>query len=522
MNMDRLTSADKIERMKGIIRIKGSEKRRIMRQYDSVIKKVLNRGQELGIYIIIRIQETKGKTIIVNNGKTEEIIFSEQKGMGFQVFTLSGSCGFACTDKIDADSALHMVELAANIAREMERRGGSLNREIFKLSPVQDTIYVQTEYPFNILSLESEENKILDFNKKIIDIYNNVFMESLYRNVVEYWRIVRSDGTDVSFNIPRAVISNTITAKGNNTVTTSSALSGKDGSLLFDEDKKQLLIRRTIKACQLAIDLLKAPKIKVDSCKLVIDYAMAKGLAHEAFGHAVETDNMKTSILGDIQGKFMKGRKVANSMVSIIDESLEGDYAYQPYSSNGLKRRKTLIVEGGLLNEALADIFSAEKAGAEITGAARVESYKHVPMPRMSNIRIEINNPIRIQKEFEEITPEELYKILLDHALITPGEKVLYLLGYRGGQVKTSQGEFVFNCSGIYELGETCRLYQPAIFSGKILSALESICAGIGPLLLDAQGTCGKAGQSVPSSGGSHYFVVMEANKEIIIGGEYI
>ena len=78
----------------------------------------------------------------------------------------------------------------------------------------------------------------------------------------------------------------------------------------------------------------------------------------------------------------------------------------------------------------------------------------------------------------------------------------------------------MFNCSAIYELTPTdIRLCQPAIFSGKVLSALGSIIAGIGQPVLDAMGTCGKSGQRVPSSGGGNMFLVIDENEEITIGG---
>ena len=69
-------------------------------------------------------------------------------------------------------------------------------------------------------------------------------------------------------------------------------------------------------------------------------------------------------------------------------------------------------------------------------------------------------------------------------------------------------------------MGEKPVLYRGAIFSGQILSALQAVIAGLGPIQIDAMGTCGKLFQGVPSSGGSHYFLVLKADEEITIGGE--
>jgi TldD protein len=121
---------------------------------------------------------------------------------------------------------------------------------------------------------------------------------------------------------------------------------------------------------------------------------------------------------------------------------------------------------------------------------------------------------------FEDQGPEDVRTALLNAGLITAGHPVIYLAGYKGGQVNPAQGDFVFNCAALYELSsEGTRLFQPGIFAGRTEAALHAIHAGFGPLQLDAMGFCGKAGQSVPSSGGSHFFLYLEAHPQVTIGG---
>ncbi len=129
---------------------------------------------------------------------------------------------------------------------------------------------------------------------------------------------------------------------------------------------KYFSIRRTgrnssnvrYRAATQAQQLLGAPRYAAGSYPLIMDYAMAKGLAHEAFGHAAETDGMRTSILGT-NGVFRSGERMAAPIVSIIDEPLERDHAYQPFSPNGVPRGRATILDHGVLTDALADVFSA-------------------------------------------------------------------------------------------------------------------------------------------------------------------
>jgi TldD protein len=208
--------------------------------------------------------------------------------------------------------------------------------------------------------------------------------------------------------------------------------------------------------------------------------------------------------------------------VTIVDEPLPGDNAYQPYSGNGVTRRRAVILEKGVLREALSDVHTAGRAGTTLTGAARQSSFAQVPIPRMSNIRIEVEEPYAVAegKDFYEWTPEEVRDLLVEAGDLGEGEKVVFLSGYRGGQVNPALGDFVFHSTAMYELSaDAVRLFKPGIFSGRIEDALHSIRRGYGPLRLDAAGTCGKAGQGVPSSGGSHHFLLLDENPQVRIGG---
>jgi TldD protein len=138
----------------------------------------------------------------------------------------------------------------------------------------------------------------------------------------------------------------------------------------------------------------------------------------------------------------------------------------------------------------------------------------------MTNIRIESSEPLTAGGRFEDYGPEEVRDLLAGAGVFKRHPKVVYLSGYTGGQVNTAGGDFVFQCKAIYDLDERgVTLYKPAIFSGSMFGALQSVREAFGPLVLDAIGYCGKWGQSVPSSGGSHYFLVLEPHESVGLGG---
>jgi TldD protein len=489
-------------------------------QYSGIIHRIRTEAAAKDFYFVLRIQYRKDLALHINNGKTEEVSTATTAGVGIQVISPQGYMGFAASDQISEAIAVELFHKAAFLADQGQFYSSESNREVFQLEPLQKKVTITERHPLGSISLENVEAKVKAINRELTDMDERLSVRTILRLSAEEWRIARSDGTDVSFNTPRSFLYHSITAKSaTDTATAYANLPGTDLGIIIEAESLERLRSRAHKAARLALELLGAPKLKSGNYKLVIDYALAKGLAHEAFGHAAETDALESSILGE-DGRLKVGLKVANEHLSIIDGPIEGDYAYQPVSAMGIERKTVKIVDHGKLSAGLSDVFSARRAGVALTGAERVESFFSLPIARMTNIRIEYENALPMAGDFEAITPADLYHFLVRHKLIEPQEKVLYLTGFQGGQVNPAFGDFVFHCSGIYALSETPVLYKPAIFSGKVLSVLESVSAAIGPLQIDAMGTCGKMGQGVPSCGGSHYFLMINQNPEIMIGGE--
>ncbi len=493
-------------------------------KYTEAVEALLQRARELDVYAIGRVMDSQGRSMTINNGRLEGISTGSAVGIGVSVFTKDGHTGFVSSDRITPEVARDLIDTAARLARSSSAFGTEPNKAVFEIESNGVQTIATDFMTLDETSYDEQVRQLQEANALARSYNSELSVRSSHGVSDPHWRIVRSDGTDISFDTPHASVSIGLTMNGSNgkSVSTFGAVSGPDSSVLLDPAFKERLELRTRKAAMLAQNLVHAPQPKGGSYKIVIDYALAKGLAHEAFGHASETDGMETSILGK-DGVMKVGEQMAASRVTITDGPVLGDYAYQPVSANGMPRQTVEILKDGILMGGLGDLFSAGKAGVPITGAERIESYRNLPVPRMTNIRISVANPIPFNTRFELVTPEELREVLLSNGLMQRDEPVLYLSGYKGGQVNPKDGDFVFNCASIYALHELedgkPKLYQPAIFSGKVLSALHSILAGIGPILLDAQGHCGKNGQSVPSSGGANSFVVIDRNDNVTIGG---
>jgi TldD protein len=477
------------------------------------------------VYTIIRLQYMRSGRVVYKNSRLDAVSETEMEGVGVQLFTRDGESVLGSSNEVTKAEISALLERSLAVLRSAAGKVEGHNQEIWSIPQFNERKIVETPYSLNKLGFESLKAKLLSHHEEMAKVDEScegeLSLTSMVALVEEEWRIVRGDGSCVHWNVPRCMLYDGFTVrKGDGVSATRYNVHERDLRVLFDEDIRQGYIKQAHRYRRMAFDLRGAPRINGGHYKIVIDPALAKGLAHEAFGHAAESDAVRFhSILG-AKEKFRAGLRVCDESISIVDSSVEGDWAYAPFSSNGLPRTSVSIIDKGILKSSLADVYSAREIGCEMTGASRLESYGDVPIPRMSNIRLEIENPLPWENP-EDRRPERLHAFLLDQKLMAADEDVLYLSGYRGGQVNPKLGDYVFNCHAIFRFykGETT-LHQPGLFSGKVLETLESIKVGIGPNSVHHLGTCGKAGQGVPSSGGGPLFTLIEKHEAIHIGGK--
>jgi TldD protein len=203
-------------------------------------------------------------------------------------------------------------------------------------------------------------------------------------------------------------------------------------------------------------------------------------LLHEAVGHGLEADFIRkgTSLFA---GKL--GQTVASPLVTVIDD---GTVASGRGSINvddeGNPGERKVLIERGELKGYLYDAHNAKLMGQRTTGSGRRESFKHMPMPRMTNTFLAPGDN----------TPEDILKEV---------KRGLYCANFGGGQVDITNGNFVFEVSEAYEI-EDGRLGRPvkgATLIGVGPEALKNVSrVGCDPMPDPGMGTCGKDGQSVP------------------------
>jgi TldD protein len=155
------------------------------------------------------------------------------------------------------------------------------------------------------------------------------------------------------------------------------------------------------------------------------------------------------------------------------------------------------VIAEGELCVYLYDLLRARKDGRGSTGNGRRQSFRHLPIPRMTNTYIAPR----------DTDPKDI---------IADVKRGLYAVSFAGGQVEPATGDFVFGLSEGYliEDGEVASPVRGATLIGNGIDVLSRIDA-IGNDLAMKSGFCGKDGQQVPVGTGQPTVRI----SELTVGG---
>jgi TldD protein len=227
-----------------------------------------------------------------------------------------------------------------------------------------------------------------------------------------------------------------------------------------------------------ALKLLDAGPAPTGSMPVVVGGGFGGVLFHEMTGHGLEADHVQKGA-SVYAGKL--GERIAQPLLTAYDDGrLPGEWGTDAIDDEGTPTQKTLAIEEGRLTSYLYDRLRAERDGVESTGNGRRESFRHLPIPRMTNTYI---------------APGDAEPA----AMIAEVEKGFYAVSFAGGQVDPATGDFVFGVSEGYliEGGKVTAPCRGATLIGNCLDALAAIDA-VGDDFWMKSGICGKGGQSVP------------------------
>ncbi|HET6476724.1 MAG TPA: TldD/PmbA family protein [Thermoleophilia bacterium] len=250
---------------------------------------------------------------------------------------------------------------------------------------------------------------------------------------------------------------------------------GSAGFELVDEEIARRVAQAAAEKARVMLDSKPAP---VGAMPVVLANGFGGTLFHEACGHGLEADAIAKGA-SIYEGKM--GEVVAASIVSAYDDgSIANGWGSQAFDDEGVPTQKTMVIEDGRLTGYLYDRLRAREAGAPPTGNGRRQSFRHVPIPRMTTTYIAPG----------AATAEEI---------IAATPSGFYAKSLAGGQVEPASGNFVFGVAEGYliEDGKVTTPLRGATLVGNGIDILMKIDMIAGDFDVKT-GICGKDGQGVP------------------------
>ena len=434
---------------------------------ERVLAEALRNGGE---FAEVFAEDRSNSSAMLDDGRVEELSSGRERGAGIRVVT-GDTTGFAHTADLSEVGLLRAAEAASAVARS---GGGTRRVEVGRLEGSDGSSHRSdhtTGSKDEALDLLRQADEAARGSGDAISQVQAGYGSSRRRVL-----IANSDGLLAGDEQARTRFSVSCVALGDTGMQTGYQTAARTlGFELFDEVSVEELARTAAEQALVKLSARPAP-----SGELPVVLAGGSGgiLFHEACGHGLEADH----ILKDASvyaGKV--GQQVASPMVTLVDDGTVGsEWGTFAVDDEGRPAQRNVLIQDGVLTDYLWDYLRARKEGRVSSGNGRRQSYRDLPMVRMTNTFL-----LPGEDDADEIVAQ------------TP--RGVYVAKLGGGQVNTTTGDFVFGMTMAYliEDGKITEPLRDANLIGNGPEILKRIDA-VGTDFSMTPGTCGKDGQSVP------------------------
>ncbi len=432
-----------------------------------------------GVHLEVRYHQRKNSNIRVDKGVLRTADSDDFAGVGIRAL-VDGAWGFASTSKLDKKTLNETADDAISAAKNLSSSISEKN-VLAPIKPVTGTFSNLGKDQISNHSFEERVELALEIDKLMQESDERIKGTVTLLSVPSNHRfILNSDGTDVELKDTRPqFMIRPVASEGGKMMPHLLARGITGGWEVFNRDS---LADTALRAVDIAIKLLAAPLAKGGKHTVLMEPSVAGIICHEAIGHTVEADLVAAGSAA--KGKI--GERVASEHVTMIDSGEETEGAgWLAVDDAGVKTRKTIIIEKGVMRSFLHSRSSASKFGSEPTGNERAFEYNVEPLIRMRNTYLAAG----------EFSRDELIEDV----------KFGYLLAFPGGGQADSTAEFMFTVPEAYEIvnGSVAQLVKNVTITGNAYDVLSSVDGVAKDWKLDmGAGACGKTQAAKVDGGG--------------------
>jgi TldD protein len=438
-----------------------------------VVERVLGAALATGAeFAEVFAEDRRTSSASLDDGRVEELTSGRERGAGIRV--VSGeTTGFAST----ADLSEAGLRAAAGAAAAAARGGGGGDRSVSLVQGPAGRLADGVTDPAGV-GKAAKVDLLVRADAAARAAGGAISQVGVgYGDSVRSVLVANSDGLLATDEQVRTRFVVSAVATGDTGMQTGFESLGRTaGFELFDTHTPEAVAEV---AARRALTKLSARPAPSGSMPVVIGPGSGGVLFHEACGHGLEADLVGK---GASVFKGRKGQQVASPLVTLIDDGTVADeWGTTAIDDEGRPVQRNVLIEGGVLTDFMWDHLRARKEGRASSGNGRRQSYRHLPMVRMTNTYLAPGTD----------DPDDI---------IASTPRGVYVAKLGGGQVNTATGDFVFGMTEAY-LIEDGRITEP-LREGNLIGngpeVLRTIDAVGNDFSMGGPGTCGKDGQSVP------------------------
>jgi len=461
--------------MTQLLSCKGSKSSKAKLELDpQILKKTIDQAlAKGGEFAEIYIEDRISRTIVMEESKFKSAVYSLSQGAGVRVIS-GDKTGYAYTDEISEEKLLRASEVASYVAKGTKPVGPVNIQETKRKS------FITVKLPLEDVADEKRLEVMKRANQAALDYDPRIKMAFIsYYDEIRGRTIANSEGLLISDELPLMFFIVQTLGVGNNTRHMGrERLSHHSGFEMFDEVKPEEVARTTARESIVMLDSKDAPAGIMD---VVMQNGWGGVLVHEAVGHPLEADIIAKKI-GVFTGKL--GKKVASDVFTMVDDGTMPNFrGTTNFDDEGTQMKRNVLIKDGVLEKYMTDILSAKQLNMERTGNGRRESFRYIPIPRMTNTFIEKG----------KYKPEDI---------LSSTKSGLYVQSLSGGSVNPITGMFNFTCREAYliENGKKKAPVKGATLIGNCTDIISNIDA-VGDDLDFGPGICGKGQEAEVTAG---------------------
>jgi len=359
---------------------------------ETLLLRAVDLARELGAtYAEARFQEDVEDSIVMRNGRVIAVATSTLRGVGIRVL-VSGSLGFAATDRLDWGSIESTVAAAVSRARAVapmvrtpvefdDSRVGSAS---YSVVPKVSLESVGVEDMVN-LGREVYKTVLASARQVKVPVATFTMEKHVQRKVV-----VNSDGAYVKSEVPRISLAASFVEHqpGRGTIQRVLDFGASGGAEWLKEWRVEEEVSREVANLErVLLEGVEPPKEEVD---VVVGSEIVGLIVHESAGHPMEADRIlgreaaqagESYVKPEMVGSYVIGNRYATV---VEDPTVPGSYGFYLYDDEGVPARPRYLYKEGVVHEPLHNRHTARVFGTRSNGAARSMNYASEPIIRMS------------------------------------------------------------------------------------------------------------------------------------------